>query len=96
MANLEDAWSQAAELASDDAAILNVNDALNLAAALVKLSRLCPVEARPRARWALSQDPLSQHSDRLLAWDQSRKLRGGQFLGGSAIPPVLVAIFCAL
>ncbi|HXP42116.1 MAG TPA: M56 family metallopeptidase, partial [Candidatus Acidoferrales bacterium] len=40
MANLESAWSQAAELAADDAAVSNMDDAVNLASALVKLSRL--------------------------------------------------------
>ncbi len=37
MARLESAWSQAAELAADDAAVSNLNDAVDLAAALVKV-----------------------------------------------------------
>jgi Zn-dependent protease with chaperone function len=47
LSKLDSAWSQAAELAADDAAVSSVNDALDLAAALVKLSRLVPVEAAP-------------------------------------------------
>jgi len=47
MAKLETAWSQAAELAADDAAVSSQRDALDLAAALVKLSRLVPVKAPP-------------------------------------------------
>jgi len=47
MAKLESAWSQTAELAADDAAVSNADDALDLAAALVKLSRLLPVGAAP-------------------------------------------------
>lgn len=47
MAKLESAWSQVAELAADDAAVSNMDDAVNLASALVKVSRLVPVEAAP-------------------------------------------------
>ena len=39
MSGLESAWREAAELAADDAAVANRQDALNLAAALIKLSR---------------------------------------------------------
>jgi Zn-dependent protease with chaperone function len=39
MRGLESAWREAAELAADDAAVANRQDALNLAAALIKLSR---------------------------------------------------------
>lgn len=39
MGGVESAWREAAELAADDAAVANRQDALNLAAALIKLSR---------------------------------------------------------
>lgn len=39
MSSLESAWREAAELAADDAAVENRQDALDLAAALIKLSR---------------------------------------------------------
>jgi beta-lactamase regulating signal transducer with metallopeptidase domain len=47
MAKLENAWSHAAELAADDAAVSSQRDAVDLAAALVKLSRLVPIEVAP-------------------------------------------------
>lgn len=95
MAPLEEAWSQAAELASDDAAILNVNDALNLAAALVKLSRLVPVASAPACTVGFVTGSLSERVNRLLTWDQSRKLRRVPIPRWAALPPVLVAMFCA-
>jgi len=39
MSSLQSAWQEAAELAADDAAVANRREALNLAAALIKLSR---------------------------------------------------------
>ncbi len=59
MAKLEGAWSQAAELAADDAAVSNPSDAVDLAAALVKLSRLVPVEAAPLCAVGFVTDSLS-------------------------------------
>jgi Zn-dependent protease with chaperone function len=44
MAGLEAAWLEATEMAADDAAVSNAGEALDLAAALIKLSRLEPVE----------------------------------------------------
>lgn len=44
MAGLEAAWLEATEMAADDAAVSNAGEALDLAAALIKLSRLTPVE----------------------------------------------------
>lgn len=43
MNRLEQAWLEASELAADDAAVTNRSEALDLAAALIKLSR-CPAE----------------------------------------------------
>jgi len=43
MAALEAAWLEATEMAADDAAVSNAGEALDLAAALIKLSRLGPV-----------------------------------------------------
>ena len=63
MAKLESAWSEAAELAADDAAVSNLNDAVDLAAALVKLSRLVPVEAAPDLHRGL-RDRIDQRPSR--------------------------------
>jgi len=43
MSRLEAAWCEAEEMAADDAAVASVGDALDLASALIKLSRLAPV-----------------------------------------------------
>lgn len=75
MARLESAWSQAAELAADDAAVSNQCDAVDLAAALVKLSRLLPVEDAPVCSMGFVAGSLSQRVARLLTWDEASKAR---------------------
>lgn len=70
MAKLESAWSQTAELAADDGAVSNQDDAVDLAAALVKLSRLLPTEAVPVCSIGLvTGSPIGYRISRLLAWD---------------------------
>jgi Zn-dependent protease with chaperone function len=95
MVPLEAAWSQAAELAADDAAILNVNDALNLAAALVKLSRLVSIAGAPACTMGFVTGSLNDRVNRLLAWDEARKPRRVHIPRWAALPPMLVAVFCA-
>jgi hypothetical protein len=75
MAKLESAWSQAAELAADDAAVSNQGDALDLAAALVKLSRLVPVKASPVFSTGFVTDSISERVACLLDWDEASKSR---------------------
>ena len=48
MAELESAWREATEMAADDAAVSSASEALDLAAAVIKLSRLAPLEAAGR------------------------------------------------
>jgi beta-lactamase regulating signal transducer with metallopeptidase domain len=75
MARLERAWLQAAELAADDAAVSSQAEALDLAAALVKLSRLVPVEAAPICAVGFVAGSLSRRVTHLLAWDEASKER---------------------
>jgi len=75
MATLESAWSQAAELAADDAAVSNPCDAVDLAAALVKLSRLVPIEAVPVCIMGFVAGSLSQRVARLLHWEEAIRAR---------------------
>ncbi len=75
MAELEGAWSQAAELSADDAAVSNPRDALDLAAALVKLSRLVPVKAPPACSAGFVAGSISERVARLLDWDEASKSR---------------------
>ncbi len=60
MNDLESAWSEAAEMAADDAAVSSLPDALDLASALIKLSRFAPVE--PCAEFATGLLQKSRHS----------------------------------
>jgi Zn-dependent protease with chaperone function len=95
LAKMEAAWSQAAELAADDAAVSDQSDALDLASALVKLSRLVPVEAAPACTVGFVTGSIRARIARLLAWDESGDSRQRRIPRWIAIPPVVVAIFCA-
>jgi hypothetical protein len=89
MVKLESAWAECAELAADDAAISNQSDAIDLAAALVKLSRLVPVEVLPLCSMDLASGSLSQRVARLLAWDEASKARRVRIRTWFVIPPVV-------
>jgi beta-lactamase regulating signal transducer with metallopeptidase domain len=73
MNGLETAWQEAAELAADDAAIANRQEALDLAAALIKLSR----SFQPRPGLALAtglysgSSSISTRVERLVEWRMS-------------------------
>ncbi len=95
MAKLESSWSQAAELAADDAAVSNVNDAIDLASALVKLSRLVPISVAPACTVGFVTGSISARVARLLAWEDSGTARLRPVPHWIAIPPVAVALFCA-
>jgi Zn-dependent protease with chaperone function len=75
MADLEHAWAEETEMAADDAAVLNFHDALDLAAALIKISRLGPVESAGELTMALlhSSTALSARVQRLVAWDKAQR-----------------------
>ncbi|HKM85313.1 MAG TPA: M56 family metallopeptidase [Terriglobales bacterium] len=94
MAKLESAWSQAAELAADDAAVSNLDDAVDLAAALVKLSRLLPVAAAPVCTVGFVTGSISVRVARLLAWDEAHTAQTMRIRPWYAIPPVLVTLLC--
>jgi Zn-dependent protease with chaperone function len=74
MAALEAAWSDAGEIAADDAAVANCGDALDLASALIKLSRLGPAPVPAVLTTGLVQSSntaLNFRVERLLAWQQA-------------------------
>ncbi len=75
MASLEHAWSEETEMAADDAAVSNFRDALDLAAALIKVSRLGTVESSGELTTALlhSSTALSTRVQRLVAWTNALK-----------------------
>ena len=77
MAGLEAAWLEATEMAADDAAVSNAGEALDLAAALIKLSRLGPSEPPAELTAALVHSPASVMNarvERLIAWSDNRRV----------------------
>jgi len=84
MAGLERAWSEEAELAADDAAVANFDDALDLASALIKVSRLSAQPAPALTTGLLhSGTALHLRVQRLFSWSNrhasSRSGRGKLF-----------------
>jgi Zn-dependent protease with chaperone function len=76
MSRLENAWRESAELAADDAAVASRQEALDLAAALLKLSR-----SSSPAQWAepalasglvSGSSSITSRVERLLAWQGGR------------------------
>jgi len=96
LAGLENAWHEAAELAADDGAVASLPEALDLAAALIKLSRLLPVHGTPNFTMALvgASGSVSGRVARLLAWsdaqDHSAPTRWTYLL-----PSLLATMLCA-
>jgi beta-lactamase regulating signal transducer with metallopeptidase domain len=75
MAELESAWREAIEMAADDGAVSSVSEALDLAAAVIKLSRLTPLEAPGELTTALVHSPaesVNARVERLIAWTEPR------------------------
>ena len=70
MRDLEFAWSEQAELAADDAAVSDFSDALNLAAALIKVSRIAGTQPCPALTTGLlhSSTALRLRVQRLFSW----------------------------
>jgi len=71
MAELEKAWREATEIAADDAAVSSASDALDLAGALIKLSRLTRLGPPAELTTALVSSPaeaLNIRVERLIAW----------------------------
>jgi Zn-dependent protease with chaperone function len=75
MADLDAAWLEASEMAADDAAVSNSSEALDLAAALIKLARLTPPESAADLTAALvhgSAFIMHARVERLIAWSNER------------------------
>jgi len=81
MSGLEAAWLEATEMAADDAAVSNAGEALDLAAALIKLARLGPVEAPVDLTVALMASPgavMNARVERLIACSDDRPTAHGR------------------
>jgi Zn-dependent protease with chaperone function len=76
MAQLDSAWREATEMAADDAAVSTASQALDLAAAVIKLSRLAPLEPPAELTTALVHSPsacVNARVERLIAWTEPRQ-----------------------
>jgi Zn-dependent protease with chaperone function len=75
MTALDEAWLEATEMAADDAAVSSRSDALDLASALIKLSRLGPADPSADLTMALIHRPASVMNarvERLISWNDAR------------------------
>jgi Zn-dependent protease with chaperone function len=92
MGGLERAWQEAAELAADDTAVRNRQEALDLAAALIKLSRFGWQSPAPVLATGLvgGSSSISVRVDRLLKW----RMAGHPFrrTWPWTLPPLLTVI----
>ncbi|HTS35001.1 MAG TPA: M56 family metallopeptidase [Candidatus Solibacter sp.] len=96
MSGLERSWHESAELAADDAAVTSRVEAVDLAAALVKLSALAPVAPTPAFTTGLvnAPTPLNHRVERLLSWSEQR-LPGRRCEWWYLCPPLSVLALCA-
>lgn len=71
---LEEEWALACELAADRGAVANGYDACDLAAALVKVSRMCGMQTRLAMNFAAATPAvLEMRVNRLIAWEPEKK-----------------------
>ncbi len=83
MSQLENAWREAAEMAADDAAVSNASEALDLAAAVIKLSRLIPLALPAELTTALVHSPaesVNARVERLIAWTERQQKPAPRYL----------------
>jgi Zn-dependent protease with chaperone function len=95
MQPLEDAWSQAAEMAADDGAVSSSNEALDLASALIKLSRFALVPSSAGITTALVSTngaSVNARVERLVAWDGTPTAR--RFSLWYLLTPALGTVIC--
>jgi Zn-dependent protease with chaperone function len=97
MQPLENAWAQAAELEADDAAVSSMADALDLASALIKLSRISSPESPLLAANLLpeSRGSIRTRVERLFAWDRIDHSQSTDRSWFYATPVLLTAVVAA-
>lgn len=97
MAALETAWSEATEMAADDAAVSNLTEALDLASALIKLSRCTPprhAAALTTALLSKSSSALNARIERLVLWDQHHRNLPPRPHRWYLAPALVASMFC--
>jgi hypothetical protein len=90
MGRLESTWCHTTELAADGAAVSRCEDAVDLAAALVKLSRLVPVEASGVCIVGFVTGSIRARVARLLEWHETAIDQQAPSLRHYAVPALLV------
>jgi Zn-dependent protease with chaperone function len=95
MAGLERAWSEQSELAADDAAVSCSGDALDLAGALIKVSRLSAPQPQAELTTGLlhSSTALGTRVQRLVSWKKEPVSTGGNKYWRYALPPLGGTLF---
>jgi beta-lactamase regulating signal transducer with metallopeptidase domain len=99
MSALETEWSEATEMAADDAAVSNNAEALDLAAALIKISRIASPQASPTLTTALVpsvNSALNARIERLVTWEQHRPAENVRFESWYVASALLAATFCVV
>jgi len=91
MNKLESTWSQVTEVAADIDAVSKIDDAVNLAAALVKLSRLVPAAVPAICTVGFVSGSIRERVARLLAWNGVPQARPTRFRR-RAIPALLISL----
>ncbi len=95
MAGLERAWAEQTELAADDAAVSCPRDALDLAGALIKVSRLSAPQPQAALSTGLlhSSTALGTRVQRLVSWEKNPAAATGARYRPYALPSLGGALF---
>jgi beta-lactamase regulating signal transducer with metallopeptidase domain len=95
MNSLNSAWREAAELAADDSAVSNRQEALDLAAALIKLSKSSHPEPAFASGLVSGSSSIGLRVERLLGWNKSaRRAQCGRRWMSVALLTILACIVC--
>jgi len=81
MKSLQEAWQEAAELAADNGAVSSRREALDLASALIKLSRHYPQQVVPdyATSFVSGGESMTNRVERLLAWEKAPDARANRW-----------------
>jgi beta-lactamase regulating signal transducer with metallopeptidase domain len=85
---LDTAWREATEMAADDAAVSSASEALDLAAAVIKLSRLAPLDPPSELTTALVHSPaesVNARVERLITWTERRQIPARKYSSAFAL-----------
>jgi len=98
MSHLENAWQEATELAADRDAVSNRGEAIDLAAALLKLAQSAPLRSAPALATGLVSDTMLVKSrvEGLLNWNGRGRRGRLDHVCYLCVPALAVAIYVSL